>query len=434
MVTDKSEGEVRLTIGDSGYTPQSVTPGNVTAFLQNIHISNQIQNLLVQVFPGPPDIWVEDVDGELDDDLTSWIKETAARVDLYASMRVSWYETIGYGCSVKSLGYTRRGGRYELTELRDLPAQTFGQYPGHGNVQNSLMPGIVIVGDETEVWQTYDTSMKTQRIRNYQIVREPTTPQPAGRAYALPCYPVVAAINHSNKAADQQVERIGSPIILPQIEGTITQDLKAWGDAFVKKWGRNTGFIIPPGITFPDVKIRESPAAKDRLDALISWIESYFNPTTVLKKTGDTIGGSDTQAGRIWAGFIGGTQSWIEQAYEAMLRPLLDRNGYEDRYIKIRLARPELDRSQERREQVRLGVEAKALTLEEIRDNLSELELSELSPGITAELRRQYPGPAASVFGNTVTPAEEEIMQRTEEYLTKYNDAASKAIRKIVEG
>jgi len=35
-------------------------------------------------------------------------------------------------------------------------------------------------------------------------------------------------------------------------------------------------------VAFPDVKIRENQTAADRLKLLRSWLEFYFNPTTVL--------------------------------------------------------------------------------------------------------------------------------------------------------
>jgi len=43
-------------------------------------------------------------------------------------------------------------------------------------------------------------------------------------------------------------------------------------------------------VAFPDVKIRENQTAADRLKLLRSWLEFYFNPTTVLRSgagTGD---------------------------------------------------------------------------------------------------------------------------------------------------
>jgi len=99
-------------------------------------------------------------------------------------------------------------------------------------------------------------------------------------------------------------------------------------------------------VAFPDVKIRESQTAADRLKLLVSWLEFYFNPTTVLRSgAGTVIGASDSGAMRVWNNFIGGTQAWIEEQYEAFLQPVLTANGYDDLNVRIQLKRPELDRS-----------------------------------------------------------------------------------------
>ena len=445
----KSEGEVRLTIGDSGYTPPFVTAERVAGYLQNIHLADEINNFAIQIFPGAPEIWVEDGNEDRDIDLTEWMRETAKRVKLYPAMQIALRETLGYGCSVKSPGYARINGKFDMTELRNLPAETFAVYPGHGTTTNSLMPGIVVNGDDTEVWQTEGLDfVKSTQIRNFTLITEPTAPKPAGRAYCLPCYAVLGAINHANKAADQQVARVGAPLIFPQVSGAITPDLKAWGDAFLKKWGKNTGFVIPPGITFPDVKLKESDSAEKRLSMLIEWIKSYFNPTTVMKQAGTTIGGTDSGAAEIWANFIAGTQAWLESAFEELFKPLLAANGYEDRYVRIRFKRPSAKRMEEVREQLKIGIAAGKLTTLEIRRNLTELDLDDTTPELIAELDAMpaAPGFAQATIGQGTpnedllaaenvqeeTGAEEKAARELERKLKMIDDRASAALKKII--
>lgn len=424
----KAEGTEISYATSGGYTAPVITPTRAMHYLKNVHLATQIENLQVQVFPGAPEISVEDENGEQDDALTEEIRDTACRVNLYPSMQISWYEVMGYGCSVKSPGYRRNGGKLEMTELRNLPAFRFSQYPSHGEVQNELMPGIVVndVG-ETEVYQTSADGLSSVKINNFEIITDPTAPKPAGEAYVLPIYPLIAAINHANKAADQQVNRVGAPSIFAQLENA-SPDVATWARKFIKNWGKDTSFTIPAGVTFPDVKIRETKTAEERLKLLVTWIESYFNPTTVLQK-GNSMGASDKGASQIWANYIAGTQSWIETAYEEFLKPLLTANGHENMCVKIRLKRPELDRSAEIREQIKVGVEAKALTTEEIRDNLSELKLKDTDDEVIAELKEQYAAPAIPAFGNVV-PAEQ---LRAEEKVQKNIEKAySNAEKKLI--
>ena len=78
---------------------------------------------------------------------------------------------------------------------------------------------------------------------------------------------------------------------------------------------------------------------------------------------------------------------------------MLDANGYEGMSVKIRLKRPELDRSAEMREQIRLGYDSHAILPDEIRDNLNELKLRDTDDKLLAELKEAYKTPASSPFG-----------------------------------
>jgi len=136
-------------------------------------------------------------------------------------MKASWIDIMSHGCSVKSAGYVFRNGRYEIDEIRDLPAISFRQPPRDPGMftspPNPLMPGIIWDTKEKRVraYQTVDGSLTMQELRNFAIIRDPSTPFPAGRAYCLPAYHVIGAIDHANKAADQQVHRVGAPPHLP---------------------------------------------------------------------------------------------------------------------------------------------------------------------------------------------------------------------------
>jgi hypothetical protein len=428
----KAEGDEASYNASGSYFAPAITPLKVSQYLKNVHLATQIENQQVQIFPGPPEITVVDENEEIDDPLTEWMRETGEKVSLYASMQISWFECLGYGCSVKSPGYQKKGGKLEMTEIRNLPAFRFSQYPGHGTVQNELVPGIVIndIG-ETEVYQASIDGAKQTRINNFALIIDPTAPKPAGEAYALPIYPLIAAINHTNKASDQQVNRIGAPIVFPQLERT-TPEIVAWSKTFVQKWGKDTSFVIPDGVTFPDVKIRETRTAEDRLKLLVQWIESYFNPTTVLQK-GNSMGASDKGASQVWANYIGGTQAWIEHVYERFFKPLLEANGYDNRYVKIRLKRPELDRSAEMREQIKIGIEGKAITTAEIRENLSELNLKDTDDEVLKELEEQYKSaPAPPMFGNVVPPQQQKQEETTEKRINRAHDKAEKRLLKLI--
>lgn len=394
----KAVGIYTSTLGGADRLPDTINANKVIGYSRNIHLSSRYLTLKMQVFPGAPQIWVEDIDGVMDEKLTTEFKQFYENANLYESMQQSFFECVFFGCSVKSLGYESIDGKYCLTEIRDLPAQSFNSSVsggiGDNQIINPLMPGITVNKEgEITAYQTDANGLQT-KLENFEIIREPTSPYPSGSAYILPCYPIVAVMSKAIKAIDQQVHRIGAPIVFPQMTDQVVLDDEAisrWSRDFLKRWGKDIGFMIPQGINFPDMKIHENDVAQKWLEHLESVLNVFFNPTLILQQgNGTTIGASDSGALEIWNNYIGGTQSWLERAYENMLQPLLETNGYEGQYVRIRLKRPEINRSESRREQVALAFQAHAITTEEIRDNLKDLELKEWNDNVKEELNETY--------------------------------------------
>jgi len=437
----RAEGEVAFQSSENEFITPNITPEKAFKwFYGNIHIQTQIVNLLPQVFPGEPRIFVEDEDGEPVDDLSVWIAKQAAIAGIYPSMKVSFLDSLSHGCSIKSPGYRNRNGRYEIDEIRDLFSISFRQAPNDAlfrGAQNPLMPGIIWDAAEKRirVYQTDERGTTRNEIKNFSIIRDPMTPFPAGRAYCVPVYQVIGKVDHADHAADQQVNRVGAPLIFPQVVGPMTPDMKTWGDNFVKKWGKDTGFFIPDGIAFPDVKIRESSAARDREEQIIRWIRYFFNPTTILQEgTGTSIGSSDSGASEIWNNYIAGTQAWIEEQYEAFLQPLLTANGYDDVFVRIQLKRPSTDRTGSMLEQLKVGIEGKALLPDDIRRNLPDLDLGEYTPELEAALKAAYAAPAG-IFGNLegFTGKEAKGATQAERKILAANEASLQAIERILQ-
>jgi ribosomal protein L12E/L44/L45/RPP1/RPP2 len=168
-----------------------------------------------------------------------------------------------------------------------------------------------------------------------------------------------------------------------------------------------------------------------------------------MKQAGTTIGGTDSGAAEIWANFIAGTQAWLESAFEELFKPLLDANGYTDRYVRIRFKRPAAKRLEEVREQLKIGIAAGKLTTTEIRRNLTELDLDDTTPELIAELDAvpEVPGltaPTQRAAGaqdedllaaknaQEETSAEERAARDLERKLKMIDDRAAAALKKII--
>ena len=80
---------------------------------------------------------------------------------------------------------------------------------------NPLMPGVVwdVKEKRVRVFQTLDDTLALHELKNFTIIRDPSTPFPAGRAYCLPAYHVIGAIDHANKAAERLLFRVGHSVL-----------------------------------------------------------------------------------------------------------------------------------------------------------------------------------------------------------------------------
>ncbi len=435
-----SEGEAIAT-GYGREVPEKVTAENIPKFVNNIHYADNKQNLMIQIFPSPPEIWTTGPDGETDEDRTSRDKETFEAVRGYAAMQIAVSDILDYGASVKSPGIARIDGEYTLAEIRNLPARSLALNPGSGRAVNPLMPGITVRDGETEVYQFDASRGTTQQIWNFVIVKQAETPEPSGKAYSLPIYPVIAEIDFANKAATQQVNRVGAPIIMPKANDEISaddyRDLIEWHRKFGTKWGKDTSFLIPPGVEFPDLKIKEGTTARDFVEERVRWVRFFFNPTTDLDSSGTAIGASDSGRMEIWANYIASWQSLAETWLERLFDACHAYNGRDGYHTHIQLKRPSVDRSAAKLQYIQGLVSAKAITVEEIRDNATDiLDLRETSAEMLLQLREQYPASSmVGLFGNTTegfTRPEDQIMAETEKKILAANDASRKAIAKIM--
>lgn len=452
MVTKKTEADIKpesasgKTITASSYrydVVKTVNAETVPKFIQNIHYADNKQNLTLQIFPGPPEIWTTGPDDETDEKQTAIDRETFARVGGYAAMQIAISDILDYGASIKSPGIERRNGEYTITEIRNLPAKSFSLYVGDGTIVNPLLPGITVVSGETVVYQFDPTNGAVEQIHNHLIVKQAETPEPSGRAYCLPVYAILAEIDFANKAAIQQVNRIGAPMFLPKAADDLNdveyKNLVEWHKKMAKTWGPQTSHLIPPGVEFPNLQIREGTTARDFIDKRIEWIRAFFNPTTDLDVSGAAIGASDSGRMEMWANYITSWQelaeSWIEKLFDAC-HAYNGRTGY---HTHIKLKRPSVDRAAIRLQYLQGLVAAKAITTEEIRDNATDiLDLAETDAEVLLQLREQYPATSvAGLFGNTAdvagfTRPEDRIMSDTERKFAAANEASMAAIRRIM--
>ena len=427
--------------------PSKVTPENIPRFQSNIHYQDALCDITRQVYTAPPEIWVTDAEGEQDDALTAETIAQFERTNAWDVMQFIIPDVYGWGASVISPGIELRGGRYELTELRHLPAESLRWMPPNAGLEfiipNPLLPGIgVRPNGEIEVWQTDLRTGMQLAITNHRIIRLHGAPEPSGVAFMYPCYFLLAMIDFAMQAEVQQVNRVGAPILLPKVAEEASEEeyaaLQDWFKQFGKSWGKDTACLIPPGIEFPSLNLREGTVAQQFVNQCVDWIRAYTNPMAQMQQAnGAGIGSSDSGRMEMWATYIASLQSLAEHWLEELFDYLLRANGYEGHHTHIRLKRPSVDRAALKLSYIQTGVQAKAITTEEVRDNMTDiLELKQTTPELIRELEVQYPQ-VMSLFNTAeevpnFSRAEDRIMSRTQERILEANEKADKAIGRIM--
>ena len=421
-----------------------VTAETIPAFQNNILYQQALQSVLIQVFPAPPEVWVNDPDGIQDDDLTAELKAEFERLNGYEQMQHVIGDVYGYGASVFSVGRELKDGHYSITELRHLDAKSFHTQPPTYNpavmtMPNDLMPGIILnENDEVEVWQTLSTGSKV-KLNNTTIVRNLGSPEPSGLAYMKPVYIIMALMDFAHKAYMQQISRIGAPIILPKVADDVTetdmQYLMAWGSQFVKSWSHNTAALVPQGIEFPALNFHESTSAKEAIEMWRQWILDYVNPMSMMQQTGN-LGASDTGRMEMWANSIISRQDMCEHWLEEEFNWWLEANGYEGYKACIELKRPSVDKDAMKLQYLTAAVQSGLVTDEEARDNMTSiLELHETTEELLEELKAKKQASALSLFTNVndgFKGKEEKQVKSMQETLREINDATAIKIAEIL--
>jgi len=423
--------------------PKKVTVETVREWTNSVYLAKNIKDFGVQIYPEPPTITViNDDKNEEVPELTKEIEQNFKDVRAWSAIQNVYPDIAFWGASLNSIGRAKVNGRWTITEIRHLPVESFTGYQT-GTIINPLLPGITLDSDGKPLFfQTDYETYQTKLLSNVTSITDLATPKYAGKAICYPLYRLMATIELVDTALCQQVNRIGAPTIMPQIDPTYTprpsdNDVKKWFAAFAKRWGKDSAFVIPPWATFPELRIRESTTAADLKAVLVKYINDYFNPLSVFQSETSTLGSSDSTRGQIYADYIRSLQEmsveWLEREYNI----ILEMNGYVNHSCHIELKRPTVDKSSAILEQIKVGIAGKSLTKAEIRNNLTELELEDTTPELELALEKEYQNAGGFSFGNVAdvenfTSPEERIMSDTEKRIIELNKKAMDGIYGIM--
>ncbi|MCK9521374.1 MAG: hypothetical protein M0R74_20470, partial [Dehalococcoidia bacterium] len=142
--------------------------------------------------------------------------------------------------------------------------------------------------------------------------------------------------------------------------------------------------------------LAETATALETIQALDQLIGNYFSPTKAISKDGTLIGGSSNPEYDLYMSYIQGQQSWVEAAFEYLLQPYLDVNGYDGYRIMVDIPSPQVEKSELWLKVAEVGHKTQTLSINERRKILSwtGADLEELDEEELVALKEEYTGSA----------------------------------------
>lgn len=386
-----------------------------------------IKDLIFTTYADHPAPWItiKNPMGEIDDELSKQGQQIAKVCNFYpAHVRAYTDQELG-GCSVWSPGWGTLEGVTGIcpVELRNLPWNSFRELPqGFTEIYNDIMPGIVIDPStgETRVFQTKDDRhrpeevVQTSPLPAWIIVRDPTSPKPAGKPGCLPVIALITNYNYADKAWNQKMNRVAAPSIFPYVE-KITAKNKEYVEALAKRWGKDTCFVLTEGMDFKNPYLTESSTSEERLAWLKKQVQGFYNPATFVQKDGNAIGASDSGAMRLINNRTVAVLSQLETGLgETLLQIWLDVNGFVGYSVEVRYPRPEVKDDTQILNEIAEANRNGHISRMEARQKYPNLDLPDLTPEEEAKMDAEYDRrkPQTSLFGGNsfgqpVTEAEE---------------------------
>jgi hypothetical protein len=309
------------------------------------------------IFPKPPEITVTDVDGEVDEELSARLKQISSskEVNLWAQMQTAWGDVFDYGASLKNPVWGYQGNEYLLKELRHLPAQSFGTIPTADLlVAGEILEGIGVdrITGELRYFQE-DYNGQTKEVRNVFMVKDPLSQHVAGTPISYPILPILGAIKFSLNAQMQKVNRIGAPVPWVKINepqpanqqnGYVSDE--EYAQMFLQNASKDVSMPLRDNMELVDPYQGESGSAMETLEFLNKLVADYWSPSSLISKDGTLLGGSSASEMGLLMRYVSSVHEWLENAFEELLQPYLDANGYEGYSIDIEIPEPEIDTSE----------------------------------------------------------------------------------------
>ena len=394
----KKEGEVWVGVGGTYFIKPFIDYQKLFDMLKNNYVTEHLERLRSLIFIDEPVYKVFDPQGEEDTDLSLQLKHMCeeADVDIWSNMQKSWIDITGWGCAIYNPIWKREGPEARMTAMRRLPPESFGPEtttPKDAKPFNfsEILRGIYLDndGEKLHFVQT-GSDGQTHELKNICLMKDPISTEMTGTSKMLPIIPILSMLDFAWQAEMQKVNRTGAPILFikfpHELGGAVVdgdRDDFAYANKILTNWGKNTAYTLRENMEIVKLEFTDNQSALETIEKLEGRLRQYFMPATLIQREGNTIGDSGDASMKLLHEYIKGQHNRIEKLFEPQLEPWLTLNMFEGYTLDINIPEPRPDDTDVRLKIAQMGLNAQALTTNEIRELLGkepfdDMELEEL--------------------------------------------------------
>jgi hypothetical protein len=398
-----------ISSGGNPYVKPLITPKLIDELSHNPYISSALRKLLNLIFSDYYKIWVEDPNGETDEELTQEMENLAESqgVRLWVTMQQAWMDRRRWGCMILNDVWGSDGGRRTIQQFRRLPPETFTEPPIGGGLKyrmyNPILRGITIDDKENLHLYQQGPNGKPVEVTNARIIKDPTDPRLGGTSDLEDLVGMLAMANYTWKSQMQLVNRAGVPIKLPRVlkdKGPRGIDNIKKAEDIAKNDGKDTSFILNDGIELEIPNVPVNNVIISTIDKIESFINNYFSPKSMLERSGGGSLGEGAGAKEdLTLQYLRREHRWIEDDFEEIFQEQLDSNLYKGYTVHIMIDKPERDNTTVEIQQVAEGWRDKIINYNEARLKLGlqEKSLEDMRKDLD-ERGELFPAPVMPVF------------------------------------
>jgi len=335
--------------GDNPWDIADLDIEKINKYKSDVYAEKIANNLSNLVFQGPYILNVLDPKGNSREDIAEWFRVMLQDIDFEEKLNTDWNALVTYGSFIFSDTIEEKDGKIQVTEIRDLPPETFGTAGSYNTdaVYGKILKGIVRESDGTiHYWQDQQTGT-VEIIPCHHFKSPKYSYNVDGIPLLAPVYKLIPKLGFAWDGLMQANGRANALFIRDNKQtGGVMPDNKTsrWGyiNTILKTLNRNNWFGLPAEMEPVELKGPVSKISIDTIELLTKLIIGLYSSSDFVSKgDGTLIGGSTTGETNLFKNSIIGLQNKLLKPWIIYFNQILEWNMFTGFKVELLLPEPE---------------------------------------------------------------------------------------------